>query len=222
MAFNWGSMLGGGEGGGGGSQGGFGQMSSMMNIAGNINSKVQSSLEEPYKARRERLVALAPMYEDIGSSIGPVASSRGGAQMGAAMMSELRNRQRTNTIERGTRLDRSMRQLHAGGEVARKSAAIVRKIAELAAGGYGAAAGAGAAGGATAAGTGAGMTPAAGGGAMSAGAPVYGLEAGSYGSGAVAGASTASTSPSWWEQGMDLYDRYSRFMPDQDEDRRRY
>lgn len=192
------SLFGGGASGGGGSQDSMGQMGSLMNVASNTNKKVQDALEEPYRIRRARILELAPQALEIGTGIQPVASSRGGAAMVGAMARERGVRQNMALTDQTSRLDLALRNNYAAGQVAKRSAAIVRRIASMIAGG--AMAGGG---GATPAGTGAEMSPVEGGGAMSAGSPLYGTEAGSYGSGVSTGGSFLGGAANEYLRGYD-------------------
>lgn len=135
---DWSSLLGGGGdtgGGGGGGMGGF-DLGGMMKAGANANDAVVSETTAPYAMRRQRILALAPLEDEIGTGIQPVASSRGGAAMVGAMARERNVATRMSAAERGSLLDKNIRNVNAKGKVAHDSAAIAKKIAEMIAGGY--------------------------------------------------------------------------------------
>lgn len=143
----WSSILGqgegtdaGGAGGGGGGMGGM-NMGSIMGMATKGNDKIVSSILGPGKMRRERILALTPEYEDIGSSIGPVSRSPGGAAMSRALMAETGKATHASGINDTSILDRQLRDADARASIAHDSAAIAKKIAMMAAGGAAGAAG---------------------------------------------------------------------------------
>lgn len=152
MAFDWSSMMGKGGGGGGGGGMDMGSMASMASKGADTSNSIYSSLMSPYRMRRQRLIELAPVGLHIGEGIQPVASSRGGSAMAGAMAQERSQGQDIYGVERTSHLDKVIRVQNAKMDTAQSSAAIVRRVAEIIAGGYAGGAGAGAGGGFSAAG----------------------------------------------------------------------
>lgn len=141
MAFDYSSLFGKGGGGGGMDYG------AMASKAGETSNQIHDSLMSPYRKRRARILKTAPWGLHIGEGIQPVASSPGGSAMVGAMREERSLGSDLVGVDQTSILDSKIRDANAKADTAHAGAAIVRRVAEIIAGGYMGGAGAGAGGG---------------------------------------------------------------------------
>lgn len=137
------SQMGGRGGGGGGSTETSSNMGSAIRSTSMAADKIGTAVTAPKVQERQLILDLVPDLAHIGESVGPVATTQGGAAMARAAQAERSKMMDAYGRDQYSSLGRKIRTVNARGQVVHNAVGIAVEIAKLVAGGAGAYAGKG-------------------------------------------------------------------------------